>query len=76
MMSLLTIVLYGIMVVVSLLYPSLPALWLHAVGLVSLALVIGAVTALLIGFLVLPSLASDEVGWDTGLLIQDSGSLL
>lgn len=59
--GLLAVVMYGIMVLLSTLYSGLLAFWRSAVLLVALAMVVAAGVALLVGLLVAPSLASDEV---------------
>jgi hypothetical protein len=60
-MGIIAVLLYGIMVTLSMLYPDISSMWVGAVLLVNLGTVIAAVVCLLVGFLVMPSLASDEV---------------
>jgi hypothetical protein len=60
-MGIIAVLLYGIMVTLSTLYPDIGSMWIGAVLFVILGTVIAAVVCLLVGFLVMPSLASDEV---------------
>lgn len=63
-MGIIAVLLYGIMVTISTLYPDIGSMWIGAILLVILGTVIAAVVCLLVGFLVMPSLASDEVSKD------------
>lgn len=60
-MGIIAVLIYGIMVCLSTLYPDISSMWLNAVLNVVLGTVIAAVVGVLVGFLVMPSLASDEV---------------
>lgn len=60
-MGILAVLIYGIMVVLSTLYPDLGSMWVNAVWMLVLGMAVAAVVAMLVGFLVMPSLASDEV---------------
>jgi hypothetical protein len=60
-MGIIAVLLYGVMVTLSTLYPDIGSMWIGAVLFVILGTVIAAVVCLLVGFLVMPSLASDEV---------------
>jgi hypothetical protein len=57
-MALLT---YGFSIIMSTLYPDLRTMWIKAVLCIVLGAMVAAGVAILVGFLVLPSLASDEV---------------
>lgn len=60
-MGILAVLIYGIMVTLSTLYPDLSSMWVGAVVMLVLGMAVAAVVAMLVGFLVVPSLASDEV---------------
>lgn len=67
-MGIIAVLIYGIMACLSTLYPTVGSMWVGAVWLVLLGMAIAAVVGLLVGFLVMPSLASDEVRCNTALL--------
>lgn len=60
-MSIIAVLIYGIMACLSTLYPTVGSMWVGAVWLVLLGMAVAAVVGLLVGFLAMPSLASDEV---------------
>lgn len=64
-MGVIAVLIYGIMVTLSTLYPDLSSMWVNAVLTVVLGMAVATVVAMLVGFLVLPSLASDEVSAGT-----------
>lgn len=61
-MGVLAVLMYGIVVLLSTLYPNMSSMWVNSVLLVVAGMVVAAAISILIGFLVAPSLASDEVG--------------
>lgn len=63
-MGIIAVLMYGIMVTLSVLYPTLSSMWVGAVLLVALGMFVAAVVGIVVGWLVLPSLASDEVSQD------------
>jgi len=65
-MGIIAVLMYGIMVTLSVLYPTLSSMWVGAVLLVALGMFVAAVVGILVGWLVLPSLASDEVSKAAG----------
>jgi hypothetical protein len=60
-MGIIAVLIYGIMACLSTLYPTVGSMWVGAVWLVVLGTAVAAVVGLLVGWLVMPSLASDEV---------------
>jgi uncharacterized membrane protein YgaE (UPF0421/DUF939 family) len=75
-MGIIAVLLYGIMVTLSMLYPDISSMWVGAVLLVNLGTFIAAVVCLLVGFLVMPSLASDEVSNSHTILSCSCSSVL
>lgn len=67
-MGVIAILMYGIMVILSTLYPDLSSMWIKAMLSIVLGAMVAAGVGILVGFLVLPSLASDEVGQCCGPL--------
>lgn len=61
LMGVLAALMYGIIVLLGVVYSSLASFWLGAVGFVVLAMVVASGVSLLVGGLVAPSLASDQV---------------
>jgi hypothetical protein len=68
-MGVIAILMYGIMVILSTLYPDLSSMWIKAMLSIVLGAMVAAGVGILVGFLVLPSLASDEVGYTAAAAI-------
>jgi hypothetical protein len=67
-MGVIAILMYGIMVILSTLYPDLSTMWVKGMLSIVLGAMVAAGVGILVGFLVLPSLATDEVGHSCSFL--------
>lgn len=70
LLGVLAALMYGIIVLLGVVYNSLVAFWANAVGFVVLAMIVASLVSLLVGVLVAPSLATDEVSIMAGRCTQ------